>query len=183
MVHLEKRQRGGVIVHDARTDEGAQCDLGPCPAGLRIARLGFLGQFGVRTGYDDWIVFGGLSLLDSENRNPSNTAQNGSELNWTPEVSGNLWTTYRLPFGLVIGGGTQYTGSSRVSLANTSLAELPSHWIFNAMASYPVNDRLNVRLNVTNVTDELYARAINNNSNRTYLGDPRSFLLSLDYRF
>ena len=34
-----------------------------------------------------------------------------------------------------------------------------------------------------NVTDELYARAINNNSNRVYLGEPRAFLLSADIRF
>lgn len=132
---------------------------------------------------DDWIVFGGFTVLDSENRNPANATQDGSELNWTPEFSGNLWTTYRLPFGLVIGGGTQYTGKSSVSLNNTSDAVLPSRWILNFMASYPVNDRFSIRLNVTNVTDKLYARAINNNSNRTYLGDPRSFLLSADYRF
>jgi len=132
---------------------------------------------------DNWIVFGGFTVLDSENRNPANATQNGSELNWTPEFSGNLWTTYRLPSGITIGGGTQYTGKSRVSLNSTSAATLPSHWILNLMASYPVSDRFSLRLNVTNVTDELYARAINNNSNRAYYGDPRTFLLSADYRF
>lgn len=131
----------------------------------------------------DWAVFGGWSYLDSENRNSANAVQDGSELNWTPEYSGNLWTTYRLPFGLTVGGGTQYTGASRVSLNSTSAAELPEHWVFNAMASYSVNQDLTLRLNVNNVSDELYARAINNNSNRTYLGEPRSFLLTAEYKF
>ncbi|MBL9215781.1 MAG: TonB-dependent siderophore receptor [Opitutaceae bacterium] len=131
----------------------------------------------------NWVLFGGWSWLDSENRNAANAVQNGSDVNWTPEFSGNLWTTYRLPFGLTLGGGTQYTGASRVSLNNTSAAELPEHWVLNVMAAYEVNAHLNLRLNVTNVTDELYARAINNNSNRAYLGEPRAFLLTAEYRF
>jgi catecholate siderophore receptor len=131
----------------------------------------------------DWIVYGGLTFLDSENRNSANAVQNGSELNWTPEWSGNLWTTYRLPFGLTLGGGTQYTGASRVSLNNTSAAELPEHWILNLMASYEITKHINLRLNVTNLADEHYARAVNNNSNRAYFGDPRTYLLSAEFRF
>ncbi len=132
---------------------------------------------------NNWILFGGVSYLDSENSNAANPTQNGSELNWTPEWSGNLWTTYRLPFGLTVGGGTQYTGSSRVSLNNTNLAELPSRWILNAVLAYDVTKNFSVRLNINNVADEHYARAINNNSNRAYFGDPRTYLLSADFRF
>ncbi len=131
----------------------------------------------------NWILFGGFTLLDSENRNSQNAVQDGSELNWTPEYSGNLWTTYRLSFGLTVGGGTQYTGKSRVSLNRTSAATLPAHAIINAMASYEVNRQLSLRFNVSNVADKHYARALNNNSNRAYFGDPRAFLLSAEYRF
>jgi catecholate siderophore receptor len=132
---------------------------------------------------NSWILFAGLTVLESENRNAQNPVQNGSELNWTPELSANLWTTYRLPFGLTLGGGTQYTGASKVSLNNTSAAELPAFWVVNAMASYEVNRSLTLRLNVTNLADKHYARAINNNSNRAYFGDPRALLLSANYRF
>lgn len=132
---------------------------------------------------NNWIVFGGLNILDSENRNSANAIQNGTELNWTPEFSGNLWTSYRFPFGLTIGGGLQHTGESNVSLNSTSAAKLPSYTIVNAMLGYEVAKNLNLRLNVGNVSDKLYARAINNNSNRAYYGDPRTFLISADYRF
>ncbi|HEY1109942.1 MAG TPA: TonB-dependent siderophore receptor [Opitutaceae bacterium] len=132
---------------------------------------------------NNWIVFGGFNLLESENRNSTSTTQNGSELNWTPEFSGNLWTTYRFPFGLTIGGGLQHTGEANVSLNNTSAARLPAYTVVNAMIGYEVMKNLNLRLNVGNVSDKLYARAINNNSNRAYYGDPRTFLLSADYRF
>lgn len=82
-----------------------------------------------------------------------------------------------------IGGGLQHTGASNVSLANTSAARLPSYTIVNRMAGFEVTKSLNLRLNVTNLSDKLYARAINNNSNRAYFGDPRAFLISADYRF
>jgi catecholate siderophore receptor len=131
----------------------------------------------------NWIVFGGFTMLDSENRNTANPTQDGSELNWTPEFSGNLWTTYRLPFGLTLGGGTQYSAESRVSLNNTSAGTLPAYWLVNAMAAYEVNRSLSLRLNVTNLADKHYARAINNNSNRAYFGEPRTFLFTAEYRF
>jgi catecholate siderophore receptor len=131
----------------------------------------------------NWIVFGGFSFLDSENRNSANAVQNGSELNWTPEWSGNFWTTYRLPIGLTIGGGAQYTGTSRVSLNNTSAAELPEHLILNAVVSYEITPRFNLRLNITNLADDHYARAINNNSARAYFGDPRTYLVSAEFKF
>ena len=130
-----------------------------------------------------WILFGGWSYLESENRNPSNSVADGAELNWTPSHSGNLWTTYRLPFGLTLGGGLQYTGKSKVALSNTNVAALPAHTVFNAMISYEITPRLHLRLNVANITDKLYARSLNNNSNRTYLGEPRSFLLSAEFKF
>lgn len=132
---------------------------------------------------NNWVLFGGLNLLSSENRNSANAVQNGTELNWTPEFSGNLWTTYRLPFGLTIGGGLQHTGESNVSLNNTSAAKLPAYTIVNAMLGFEVTKNLNLRLNITNLSDKHYARALNNNSNRAYFGDPRAFLLSADYRF
>jgi catecholate siderophore receptor len=131
----------------------------------------------------DWAVFGGYSWLDSENRNPNNANQDGSELNWTPTYSGNLWTTYRLPVGLTVGGGVQVSGPSRVSLNQTSAAKLPGTSVVNLMAAYAVNQQLTLRLNVTNVGDRHYARSLNNNSNRAYFGDPRAFRLTADYRF
>jgi catecholate siderophore receptor len=132
---------------------------------------------------DNWILFGGWSWLDSANLNPSNPVADGAELNWTPAWSGNLWTTYRLPFGLTFGGGLHHTGKSRVSLSKTSLAELPAHTVFNAMVACDLTPRMSLLLNVSNVADKLYARALNNNSNRTYLGEPRSFLLSAEFKF
>ncbi len=138
---------------------------------------------------DQWLVFGGFSYLDSEYSAPTSSANattDGASLQWTPRLSGNVWTTYRLPFGLTLGGGAQYVDNTARQTTNTpaaALPETPAYWLVNAMASYPVNDRVTVRLNLNNVFDEFYLQSLNNNANRYNPGAPRSFLLSADVTF
>ncbi|HEY0967373.1 MAG TPA: TonB-dependent siderophore receptor [Opitutaceae bacterium] len=138
---------------------------------------------------DAWLVFGGLSYLDTEYSAPAtsaNASTDGAQLQWTPKWSGNVWTTYRLPFGLTLGGGVQYTGTTARQTTNTpaaALPETPDYWLVNAMASYPVTDRLTLRLNVNNVLDEEYLKSLNNNANRYNPGTPRSFIVSADVAF
>src|SRR5690606_28488423 len=70
---------------------------------------------------ENWLVFAGIAYADSENSNPSSATADGASIQWTPEWSGNLWTTYRLPFGLTVGGGAQYyDGSFRSTNNNPS---------------------------------------------------------------
>jgi catecholate siderophore receptor len=136
-----------------------------------------------------WYVFGGFSWLDSEYSSPSAPAatSNGAELQWTPKYSGNVWTTYRLPFGVVIGGGGRYQAATQRSLTvlapSTAGGQTPKYWVFDAMASYEVNKKLSLRLNVTNFTDKLYAKSLNNNGGRYNPGTPRSYVLTANYRF
>ena len=101
-------------------------------------------------------------------------ANNGRRLILTPEASGSLWSTYRLPVGdgLSVGGGVRFTGSSFINAANT--IKLPAFHVVDALAEYPVNAHLSLRLNVYNLTDERYIRSINNNGGRYNPGYPRS---------
>jgi catecholate siderophore receptor len=141
---------------------------------------------------DSWFVFGGMGFADSEFIAPSGTsgaANNGAPLRFTPRWSGNLWTSYKLPFGLIIGGGVQYTDSVLRSTSGTpptptttTLPLVQDFWVFNAMLGYDVSKNLNLRLNVNNVFDEDYYR-LNNNGGRYYPGVPRSFLLTASLSF
>ncbi|EIP98763.1 TonB-dependent siderophore receptor [Opitutaceae bacterium TAV1] len=140
---------------------------------------------------DNWLVFAGFAWMDSENKTPSaapGTTTDGADLRFTPKLSGNLWTTYRFPFGLTIGGGVQYvdTVSRATNTATTptatSLADVPDYWLFNGLASYEVNRHLTLRLNVNNIFDEDYYR-LNNNGGRYYPGASRTFVLSADVSF
>lgn len=154
-----------------------------------------------------WNVFGGIVFMDSERKHSAYLDQvrrnaspgdygttlrtDGDELAFTPRVSGNLWTTYRLPIGLTLGAGAQHVGSSYLGrpddanriIPNGSFGKLPSYTTFNAMASYEVNQNLDLRLNVDNLTNEEYANSSNWNGSRVSLGAPRTFLVSADFTF
>lgn len=154
-----------------------------------------------------WSLFAGVLFMNSERKhnaavdaarlaaNPADygtrTSTNGDELAFSPKVSANLWTTYRLPFGLTIGGGLQHVGDSFLGrpddaeriIPNGAAGKLPSYTIVNAVLSYEVTRSVNVRLNVDNVSDEFYAASSNWNGSRVAVGSPRAYLLSIDASF
>lgn len=151
-----------------------------------------------------WSVFGGLVLLDSERRHGPAvdaaldsdyrggvTSTNGDELAFTPQATLNLWTTYRFNNGLTVGGGAQYVGSAFVGrpdtadrvIPNGQSGKVPSYTVFNLMAAYDLTRNARLRLNIDNLTDEVYVSAMNWSARRAFLGAPRTVLLSADFRF
>jgi catecholate siderophore receptor len=138
-----------------------------------------LGAMGRLT--DRWEVLANVGYLDSEFRSQGE-ANNGRRLILTPEASGSIWSTYRMPVGgLSLGGGVRFSGSSFINAANT--IKLPAFHVVDALAEYPVNAYLSLRLNVYNLTDERYVRSINNNGGRYNPGTPRSAALTLRVRY
>ncbi|HTI68807.1 MAG TPA: TonB-dependent siderophore receptor [Candidatus Limnocylindria bacterium] len=138
---------------------------------------------------ENWFVQSGVGFMDTEyTTSLSNVPNTGAALRYAPKYTANLWTSYRLPFGLTLGGGIQYSDSilrSTSTTQTTTATALPgnnSYWVLNSMASYDVNKHLTLRLNVNNLTDESYFR-LNNNGGRYYPGIPRSFLLSAEMKF
>jgi catecholate siderophore receptor len=129
-----------------------------------------------------WEVLANVGYLDSVFRSQGE-ANNGNRLLLTPAASGSIWSTYRLPVGegLSVGGGIYYTGSSFINAANT--IKLPAFHVVDALAEYPVNSLLSLRLNVYNLTDERYIRSINNNGGRYNPGHTRSAALTLRVRY
>ncbi len=149
-----------------------------------------------------WTVFGGLLIMDSKRKhsdlldegrrlaNPGDYGlvrqTNGNELAFSPDTNANIWTSYRLPMGLTLGGGIQYTGASWVGrpddaeriIPNGLVGELPSYIVANVMAEYEVTPALRLRVNVDNITNEFYAVSTNWPAQRVLLGPGRNFLLT-----
>jgi catecholate siderophore receptor len=121
-----------------------------------------------------------FGYLSSKNES-QNTANNGKRLLLTPRNSGSLWATYRLPLGLNLGGGVRFTDAVFVNAANT--IKVPSHQVVDMLAEYAVNEHLSLRLNIYNLTNELYVRSVNNNANRFNPGSPRSAMITTNFRF
>ena len=133
-----------------------------------------------------WQVFAGYAYLDSEFTRSAVTNQTDATLQWTPRNSGNVWTTYQLPFGFSVGGGVRYMDTvarSSLTIPNGAAPSLPDYWVYSATAAWQANERMTFRVNVNNVTDEVYAASLNNNGGRYNPGAERSFLLSADFAF
>lgn len=157
---------------------------------------------------EDWQVFGGLLLMDSERKHsaylddvrrratpgdftPAYVTTNGDQLAFTPNVSGNIWTTYRLPFGLTVGGGVQYVGSSYLGrpddatriIPNGKFGKLPAYTVVNLMASYEVRPGVDLRFNVDNVADTKYVVSTNWAATRAAFGTSRAYRISTSFKF
>lgn len=154
-----------------------------------------------------WTVFAGAVLLDSERdhdawldaaRRQANPADygdalstRGDELAFTPRRSASLWTTWRFDSGLVLGGGLQHVGESWAGrpddadriIPNGRYGQLPGYTVTQLMATWPVNAHLQLRLNVDNAGDRLYATSGNWPMTRVFTGPARNWLLSADLRF
>jgi catecholate siderophore receptor len=86
----------------------------------------------------------------------------GAQLANVPRNTFNLWTTYELPWRFTLGGGGQFVDSRTASTTapldpTTGLVKrIPGYWVFNAMASHPVNDRINFQVNLYNLANRYY---------------------------
>ncbi|WP_277980155.1 TonB-dependent receptor [Sphingomonas phyllosphaerae] len=111
--------------------------------------------------------------------------QRGSRLTQTPEHSGSLFTTYRLPFGLELGYGLTYQGGFAIAAASLAAPAQPlvdDYLIHRAYLAYTFAGGLTAQLNVQNVGNERYYTGVRNNG-WAVPGDARSAVLSLFYNF
>ncbi len=140
---------------------------------------------------DNWEVSAGISKMDTEvKRGLAN--QNGLQITWSPELTFTSWTTYRTSFGLSLGGGFRYVDSviRPVSSNNTppppnqtNMRQAPDYWVVDVMLGYDINERVSLQLNGYNLTDELYVASLNNSGARYSPGQPRSGLLTVNFKF
>jgi catecholate siderophore receptor len=148
--------------------------------------LGLIGQVNPQ-----WLISAGLQTLDTEITQGTTTNNStGAATRWSPDLTATVWTTYKVTPKFTIGGGLAYT-SEQLLVVNPAtvigtqngLPEIPAATVFNAMASYDINQRLALQLNVYNVTDEDYISSLNSGGSRVVFGQPQSATLSLKVRF
>ena len=127
-----------------------------------------------------WDLFANFAYLDSA-LDTQNDANRGKRLTLTPKYSTSIWTTYRLPFKLTVGGGLRATDKVYINAANT--IQSPGYQLIDGLVGYEVNNNLSLRLNLSNLTDERYIRNVNNNGGRFNPGQPRAVLLTSSLTF
>ncbi len=128
---------------------------------------------------DRWQMFGGYTFMDSEITRSNNAAEVGKEFGNTPNHSLSLWSSYRLPRNVELGGGIQYVGD-RFN-RNTGARTAPAYWVMDAMASYRISDQLTLRVNGLNLANERYIDRVG--GGHFIPGAGRSVMLTTDVGF
>jgi catecholate siderophore receptor len=127
----------------------------------------------------DWQVLAGYTFLDSMTVDSNVPAEIGKELVNTPPQSFNIWTTYRLPSGFHFGGGARFVDRRFGNTINTRFVD--AYWTFDLMASYPISSHIDLRLNISNLTDKFYFDRIG--GGHVVPGPGRMAMLSTSFRF
>ena len=144
------------------------------------AELGLIGQITPALS-----LSAGLAYMDSEILKGT-AANQGGVIVFTPKLTFTSWATYKLPFGLTVGGGARYvdTVARSSNLVTTSnLLKTPDYWVADAMLAYDVTKNLSLQLNIYNVFDKEYIAAINNGGSRYVPGAERNALLTANFSF
>ncbi|MGH9345360.1 MAG: TonB-dependent receptor domain-containing protein [Terriglobia bacterium] len=116
-----------------------------------------------------------------------NPASVDAQLANVPRNTLSFWSTYKLPRRIEAGGGGEFVGSRAASSTaptdpTTGLVkEVPGYWEFNAMAKYPLTERLSLQLNVYNLADKYYYDEIH--PGHIIPGAGRSASISLIFKF
>jgi catecholate siderophore receptor len=137
-----------------------------------------------------WQVYSGYSYMFSEIdkspvRGPGSDI--GNRLANTPMHTFNVWMTYLLPGNVAVGGGANYVSSryanSTPTLVGTTyfLPKVPGYWTFDAMAKYPVTEKLDLQINIYNITDKVYYDTLH--PSHVIPGAGRSALFTASYKF
>jgi catecholate siderophore receptor len=126
-----------------------------------------------------WQMFGGYTFMDSEITSSNTPAEVGKAFGNTPNHSFSLWTSYRLPWGIDVGAGTQYVGDRFNS--NTGTRTAPAYWVADAMAAYKVSEQLTLRVNGLNIANERYIDRVG--GGHFIPGPSRSVMLTADMGF
>jgi len=145
-----------------------------------------------------WQAFGGYTYMDSElvkgavviptgGGAPVVNVNTGDPLANTPKHTFSLFTTYRVLRDLSLGGGAYYVsdtfgGNQGGAGGGNNKVYMPSYWRYDAFASYVINPRVDLQLNVQNLTDERYF----SKTNGTHYASPapgRQAILTLNVKY
>lgn len=138
-----------------------------------------------------WQVIAGIASIDTEilEGSRTSTTQNGAQIRFSPKLTATLWTTYKFPMGLIVGGGARYVDTQARATSNAALTPttffptIPSYTVFDAMIGYELNKNVAIQLNLYNLTDKFYLARVNNAGNRLTIGTPRSATLTANFKF
>jgi catecholate siderophore receptor len=135
-----------------------------------------------------WEIMSGYAHLDAKVvKSISFPTAIGAQLANVPANTFTFWNQYRLPWQLEAGLGANCVSSRPASSTApfdpvTGLVKaLPGYWVFNAMAKHPLNDHIDLQVNVYNLANRYYYDQLH--PAHIVLGAGRSALIGIKFKF
>ena len=128
-----------------------------------------------------WEIFGSYMWIPVANIDVGVTGSEGqgTRPSLTPEHSGTVWNTYQITSQWRVGLGVNFRGE-QTPIRNPGWT-VDSYVTADLMAQYRINDHFNVKVNVSNLTNKLYADALY--SGHYIPGAGRTVQLTLNAKF
>jgi catecholate siderophore receptor len=105
-------------------------------------------------------LFGGYTFLDAKIVDSAHPASVGKRFANVPRHSFALLANYAVTEKLMLGGQAQYRSRIFGGTLDANGNSLPGYWKFDLVGRYRVSDHLELRANLTNLTDKRYYDAI-----------------------
>jgi catecholate siderophore receptor len=106
---------------------------------------------------DAWRLNVSYTYLDAKT---VKTAVGGPPLNSplfnAPKNSVAVWTTYKLPYHVEVGGGLNSVSRRYASLTTTPFTSVPGYTTLDAMVKWQATPHIRLQVNVNNLTDKYY---------------------------
>ncbi len=135
-----------------------------------------------------WEILAGYAYLDARLVDSKfYPAAVGARLANVPENTFNFWNSYRLPWNWEAGLGANYVSSRAASStvpfdpATGLVKQVPSYWIFSAMARHRLAEHLDLQVNVNNLANRYYYDELH--PAHIVLGPGRSAMAGLKFKF
>jgi catecholate siderophore receptor len=170
-------------VMEQAADSSGYDSAGQLNTGANRVRGGEIGLTGNLT--DKLSTQFGFALMKSEITDSATDASIGGRLAGFADRSGFAQLRYQATDTFSFGGTATHSSEVYVGQPDSPAGTLhvPAWTVFDAFASYKVNERLNTRLNIKNLADKDYYLAAYRSGSFTYIGDARNAQLTVEYEF
>jgi len=123
-------------------------------------------------------VLAAYTYIDGRIQNSNNPLEVGKYFINTPKNSASVWATYSVR-KFTVGAGPRFTGKRYGNNINTRSVD--GYWTVDLMGSYAVHQKVNLRLNLTNLSNEYYFDRLS--GGHLIPGQARTALVTMDFHF
>jgi len=128
----------------------------------------------------------GIALMDSETLKSYDSENVGKPKANFAKQSANLQLRYQALPKFAVGGNATYSSEIYGGQPDSGASEdirLDGYTVYDLFASYQVTEKLELRGNIQNLTDQDYYTAVYRGGDIVYVGDARSASLTVNYKF